>query len=48
MAHNASQGLDAGDAFPAMGFTLAGGASLHLPDEWAGAWGVLLAYRGHW
>jgi hypothetical protein len=42
-----TQILDAGDRFPMLeGPTLAHG-EVELPGAWAGGWGVLLIYRGH-
>ena len=40
--------LDSGSRFPWMLLPLVGGASLTLPDDWAGHAGAILFYRGHW
>ena len=40
--------LDAGDAFPSMSLATPDGAGVTLPDHFAGGWGVILIYRGHW
>jgi peroxiredoxin len=40
--------LDAGARFPDMTLRLLGGSQLAVPRDWAGHWGVLLFYRGHW
>lgn len=44
MAHK----LDAGDRFPGMTLTLAGGGAVALPADLASDYNVLLFYRGHW
>lgn len=40
--------LDSGDRFPRLTFNKVGGGTVRLPDDLAGAWGVVLLYRGHW
>ena len=40
--------LDGGDPFPQMTLPQVGGGQVHLPDDLAGNWGVVLLYRGHW
>jgi peroxiredoxin len=40
--------LSPGDAFPSLDLSVPGGRSLHLPDELAGHFGVVLFYRGSW
>jgi hypothetical protein len=40
--------LDAGDAWPEVTWPTVAHGSVALPDAWAGRWGVLLLYRGHW
>jgi hypothetical protein len=40
--------LDIGSRFPRLALRLLDGASLALPDDWAGHAGVVLFYRGHW
>ena len=44
MAHK----LDAGDRFPAMTLTLAGGGTVSLPDDLSSDYSAILFYRGHW
>lgn len=39
--------LNNGDRFPALTARLLGGGTLHLPDDLAGRWGVVLFNRGH-
>lgn len=48
MAQPQPRKLDSGDAFPALEFRLLDGSALNLPEAWAGRWGVVLLYRGHW
>jgi hypothetical protein len=43
-----AQRLDSGSRFPRVTLPLLGGASLTLPDDWAGHAGAVLFYRGHW
>lgn len=40
--------LSPGDAFPSLTLARAGGGSLHLPDDLAGQFSVVLFYRGSW
>ncbi len=40
--------LDAGDPFPSLSLTLAGGDQLRAPEEFDHPFQVLLFYRGHW
>jgi peroxiredoxin len=40
--------LHPGDPFPALTVNLPGGGTLHLPDDLAGRFGVVLFYRGSW
>jgi peroxiredoxin len=40
--------LHPGDPFPALTVRLPGGRALHLPDDLAGHFGVVLFYRGSW
>jgi peroxiredoxin len=40
--------LHPGDQFPALTVSLPGGESLHLPDAFAGHFGVVLLLRGSW
>lgn len=40
--------LSNGDAFPALTVDAAGGGTIHLPDDLAGFYGVILIYRGSW
>ena len=40
--------LDYKDPFPRMEIDATDGNRLALPDYFAGGWGVLLVYRGHW
>lgn len=41
-------GLANGTTFPELAMARHGGGKLSLPDELAGRWGVVLAYRGSW
>ena len=43
-----AQRLDSGSRFPRVTLLLLGGATLTLPDDWAGHAGAVLFYRGHW
>lgn len=40
--------LSNGEAFPALAIPAVGGGSISLPDDLAGAFGVVLIYRGAW
>ena len=40
--------LHPGDPFPGLIVNLPGGQTLHLPDDLAGRFGVVLFYRGSW
>ncbi len=40
--------IDTGDAFPDLDLTLVGGEVLHLPDHFAGRFGVVIFNRGAW
>lgn len=40
--------LKNGQSFPSLELPLVGGGSLSLPDDLAGAFGVVLVYRGAW
>lgn len=40
--------LHNGDLFPSLFFPRAGGGEVHLPGDLAGAYGVILFYRGSW
>jgi peroxiredoxin len=40
--------LQPGDRFPSLTTKLTGGGTLHLPDDLAGSFGVVLFYRGAW
>ena len=40
--------LDAGDRFPDMTLTLAGGGAITLPEDLDSGYNVILFYRGHW
>lgn len=40
--------LQNGDRFPALSFARAGGGEIHLPDDLAGGFGVILFHRGSW
>lgn len=40
--------LDNGTTFPEMTLTTVGGGTLSLPDDLAGSYGVVLAFRGAW
>lgn len=40
--------LNTGDTFPDLDLTQVGGEVLHLPDYFAGRWGVVLFNRGSW
>ena len=40
--------LNNGDAFPKLTIPAVGGGAITLPDAFAGAWGVVLIYRGAW
>ncbi len=40
--------LENNDLFPALAFARAGGGEIHLPDDLAGGFGVILFYRGAW
>ena len=40
--------LNAGDSFPEISLTLAGGGSLTLPDGITTPYQIVLFYRGHW
>ena len=42
------EGLNNGDAFPKFELLLVGGGRLVLPDDLAGAYATVLAYRGSW
>lgn len=37
-----------GQQFPALSFPAVGGGTISLPDDLAGSYGVVLAYRGSW
>lgn len=43
-----SQHLQNGQTFPPLAIPAMGGGSLTFPDDLAGAYGVVLIYRGHW
>ncbi len=40
--------LNPGDTFPDLDLTQVGGEVLHLPDYFAGRWGVVILNRGSW
>jgi peroxiredoxin len=40
--------LENGQPFPSLRFALVGGGTLGLPEDLAGAFGVVLVYRGAW
>jgi peroxiredoxin len=40
--------LQNGDIFPSLTFARAGGGEIHLPDDLAGGFGVILFHRGSW
>lgn len=40
--------LNPGDTFPSLDLTQVGGEVLHLPDHFAGRWGVVILNRGSW
>ena len=40
--------LNNGDAFPKLTVPAVGGGQIALPDAFAGAWGVVIVYRGAW
>ncbi len=40
--------LNNGDAFPKLTVPAVGGGEIALPDVFAGAWGVVIVYRGAW
>ena len=40
--------LNNGQMFPHLQLPAIGGSTLHLPDDLAGKYGVILIYRGHW
>ena len=40
--------LNNGDRFPSLQLNAVGGGKLSLPDDLAGSFGVVLAYRGSW
>jgi peroxiredoxin len=40
--------LEPGDKFPPLAIALPGGTTFHLPDGFAGDYGVVLFYRGSW
>jgi len=40
--------LNNGQMFPHLQLPAIGGGTLHLPDDLAGKYGVILIYRGHW
>lgn len=40
--------LQNGDRFPALSFARANGGEIHLPDDLAGGFGVILFHRGSW
>ena len=40
--------LNTGDTFPSLDLSLVGGEVLHLPDHFAGRWGVVIFSRGSW
>jgi peroxiredoxin len=42
------QHLQNGQVFPRLELAAAGGGVVKLPDDLAGSFGVVLAYRGHW
>ncbi|MGH8069811.1 MAG: hypothetical protein ACRERE_32125 [Candidatus Entotheonellia bacterium] len=48
MARMTDNMLDGSDPFPHLELDKVGGGKLHLPDDLAGDWGVVLLYRGHW
>ncbi len=48
MPRNTETMLDSGDRFPHLVFNAVGGGTVSLPDDLAGAWGVVLLYRGPW
>ena len=41
-------GLENGAQFPSLSMAVVGGGELALPDQLAGSFGVVLAYRGSW
>ncbi|MCB8883316.1 peroxiredoxin family protein [Acidisoma cellulosilytica] len=43
-----SQHLQNGQTFPRLDIPAVGGGVLHLPEDFAGSYAVLLIYRGHW
>ena len=43
-----TQHLRNDQAFPDLKMPAVGGGSLHLPTDFAGSYGVILIYRGHW
>jgi peroxiredoxin len=40
--------LQNGDRFPALSFARAGGGEIHLPDDLAGGFSLILFHRGSW
>ena len=48
MTQASSIKLDAGSRFPDIEFQLVDGSKLALPGAWAGRWGTVRFYRGHW
>ncbi|MEN0063765.1 MAG: hypothetical protein AAGA48_16555 [Myxococcota bacterium] len=40
--------LDTGDALPKWGFDTLAHGRIEVPEWFAGHYGVLLIYRGHW
>lgn len=40
--------LQNNDVFPSLSFARAGGGEIHLPDDLAGEFGVILFHRGSW
>lgn len=43
-----SERLNNGQMFPRLQLPVIGGSALHLPDDLAGKYGVILIYRGFW
>ena len=44
----AARRLDTGDAFPPLAIPTLGGDTIHLPEDVAGQWCVVLFTRGYW
>jgi len=46
--HTERAKFDEGDGLGRFEGKLLGGGMVTLPDDFAGHWGIILIYRGHW